>query len=88
VLSPAQLSPLKDTPRECPFPWYAFLCFNGLENFDIFYICHKNVHGNELLESSVENLHLVCYTESLVVLCVCVQMDKTRSVPGHTNMYA
>jgi len=45
-----------------------FLCFNGLENFDIFYICHNNTHGNDLLDSSVENLHLVCYTELLVVV--------------------
>ena len=36
VGSPAQLSPLKDNLRECLFSWYAFLCFNGLENFDIF----------------------------------------------------
>ena len=42
--------------------------FNGLENFDIFYICHNNIHGNGLLDSSVENLHLACYTESLVVV--------------------
>ena len=33
-----------------------------------FYICHNNVHGNELVEFSIENLHLVCYTESLVVV--------------------
>ena len=38
------------------------MCFNGLENFD------NNIHGNDLLDSSVENLHLVCYTESLVVV--------------------
>ena len=44
------------------------LCFNGLENFDIFYICHNNIHGNDLLDSSVENLHLMCYTKSLVVV--------------------
>jgi len=42
--------------------------FNGLENFDIFYICHNNIYGNDLLDSSVENLHLACYTESLVVV--------------------
>jgi len=64
VWSPAQLSPLKDALRECLFSWYAFLCFNGLENFEIFYIRHNNIHGNDLLDSSVENLHLVCYTES------------------------
>ena len=58
------ISPLKDTLRECLFSWYAFLCFNGLENFDRFYICHNNMHGNDLLDSSVENLH----TESLVVV--------------------
>jgi len=58
----------KDTLRECLFSWYAWLCFNGLENFDIFYIRHNNIHGNGLLDSSVENLHLVCYTESLVVV--------------------
>jgi len=54
VWSPAQLSPLKDTLRECLFSWYAFLCFNGLENFDILYICYNNIHGNDLLDSSVE----------------------------------
>jgi len=68
VWSPAQLSLLKDNLRECLFSWYAFLCWNGLENFDIFYICHNNVHGNDLLFSSVGNLHLACYTESLVVV--------------------
>jgi len=31
-------------------------------------IYHNNIHGNDLLDSSVENLHLVCYTESLVVV--------------------
>ena len=62
------ISPLKDALRECLCSWYAFLCFNVLENFDIFYIRHNNIHGNDLLDSSVENLHLVCYTESLVVV--------------------
>jgi len=56
----------KDTLRECLFSWYAFLCFNGLENFDTFCKRHNNIHGNDLLDSSVENLNLVCYTESLV----------------------
>jgi len=70
VWSPAQLSPLQDTLRKCLFSWYAFLCVNVLENFDIFYICHNNIHGNDLLNPShgVENLHLVCYTESLIVV--------------------
>ena len=64
VWSPAQLSPLKDTLRQCLFSWYAFLCFNGLENFDIFYIRHNNIHGNDLLDSSVENLHRCGRTSS------------------------
>jgi len=50
-----------------------FLFFNGLENFDIFYICHNNIHGNDLLDSSVENLHLACYTKSLVVVLFLLQ---------------
>lgn len=80
VWSPAQLSPLKDTLRECLFSWYAFLCFNGLENFDIFYIRHNNIHGNDLLDSSVENLHLVCYTESLVVVLFLLPHKRGRNL--------
>jgi len=38
-----QMSPLKDTLRECLYSWYAFLCFNGLKSFDIFFICHNNI---------------------------------------------
>ena len=44
----------------------AFLCFNGLENFDIFYIRHNNIHGNDLLDSSVVISH------STVTTNVCV----------------
>jgi len=46
-----------------------FLSFDGLESFDIFYICHNNIHGDDLFDSSVENLHLAYY----------------RVVPGHGN---
>ena len=66
--SPAQSSPSKDTLRECLFLWYAFLCFHGLENFDIFYICHNNIHGNDFLDSTVQNLQFACYTEYVVVV--------------------
>jgi len=48
--------------------WYAFLCVNGLENFGKFYLWRNNIYGNDLLDSSVEKLHLVCYTESLLVV--------------------
>jgi len=74
------ISPLKDTPRECLFSWYVFLCFNGLENFDIFYIRHNNIHGNNLLDSSVENLHLVCYTDSLVVVLFLLPHKRGRDL--------
>ena len=67
VWSTAQLGPLKDTLREVSFHGMRF-CVYALEYFDIFYICHNNLHGNDLLDSSVENLHLVCYTESLAVV--------------------
>ena len=80
VWSPAQLSPLKDTLRECLFSWYVFLCFNGLENFDIFCIRRNNIHGNDLLDSSVENLHLVCYTESLVVVLFLLPHKRGRDL--------
>jgi len=59
---------------------YAFLCFNGLENFDIFYIRHNNIHGNDLLDSNVENLHLVCYTESLVVVLFLLPHKRGRDL--------
>jgi len=45
----------QDTLRECLYSWYAFVCCNGLESFDIFYICHNDMNGNDLLDSSVEN---------------------------------
>jgi len=31
-------------------------------------IRHNNIHGDDLLDSSVGNLHLECYTESLVAV--------------------
>ena len=74
------ISPSKDTLRECLFSWYAFLCFNGLENFDIFYIRHNNIHGNDLLDPSVENLHLVCYTESLLVVLFLLPHKRGRNL--------
>ena len=47
---------------------HSFLCFHGLENFDIFYICHNNIHGNDFLDSTVQNLQFACYTEYVVVV--------------------
>jgi len=76
VWSPAQLSPLNNTLGERLFSWYAFLCFNGLENFDILYIRHNNIHVNDLLDSSVEK----CYTESLVVVLFLLPHKRGRDL--------
>ena len=70
--------PCRSTCESCEKS--AFLCFNGLENYDIFYIYHNNVHGNELVEFSIENLHLVCYTESLVVWLFLIPHKRERDL--------
>ena len=54
--------------REWLYEWYAFFAFWWpRELWHILYMS-QYIHGEDLLDSSVDNLHLACYTESLVAV--------------------
>ena len=54
--------------QRMPFLMICVFCVLMTSRTLTYSISHNNVHGDDLLDSSIDHLHLECYTESLVAV--------------------